>query len=110
MLLNYRKKCRVWVVRQRALATADGSSAAGSASTHASVADLVGKASSHVSRWFVGVAKTVFGFVLARAICAMGANVEVREGTMVRVTGVDGVRRAVRASAERPQSVAAHDA
>ena len=92
------------------MATADGSTAAGSASTHASVADLVGKASSHLSRWFVGVAKTVFGFVLARAICAMGANVEVREGTMVRVTGVDGVRRAVRASAERPQSVAAHDA
>ena len=39
-----------------------------------------------------------------------GAYVEVGQSTTVRVMGVDGVRRAVDASAERTQSAAAHDA
>ena len=69
-----------WLVRQRALATADGSTAAVSASTPASAGDLLGEAIYHRSRWFVGVAKTAFGFVLTGASrWAMGTYVEVGE-------------------------------
>ena len=62
-------------------------------------------------RWIDrGGAKTAFRFVLTRARWAIGAYVEVGESATVRVMGVDGVRRAVDASAERTQSAAAHDA
>ena len=96
-----------WLVRQRALATADGSTAAVSASTPGSAADLLGKAIYHRSRWFVGVAKTAFGFVLTGARWAMGTYVEVGEDKAVKVNGAGP---AVRARVERTQSVSAASA
>ena len=79
-----------WPARQRALATADGSTAAVSASTLASAVDLLGKAMHHRSRWFVGVVKTALSCVLTRARWAMGAHVEVGEVQIVRVKGLGG--------------------
>ena len=110
MLLSNWKNYRRWLVRQRALATADGSTAAVSASTPASAVDLLGKAIYLRSCGFVGVAKTAFGFVLTGARWAMGTYVEVGEGKTVKVKGLDGVRYAVRARVERTQSVSAASA